>query len=560
MRDQAEAAQRFNDQSPDLVRAGLAAVNVLGGGQHGITLLLADGRALKITDDPIEAAMAEWIRREPQPAFPRVDEVWRHGPDFAIVREEVGDVAGSGIPMPGDESVYSADEWASMKELAEQKRLLRERGLAIKDADGPNLGRRSSDGTYVIRDFGSVIFYDKNFPAKKLVGHAFQDVSERKPAAFNPPEATCSVETLERYRELLLESGIAVGPLKRGAAAILCRKLTEGGHGGPPYSGNLIVSTDERVANLVTAGFFSSKDGEILALPPDERLLAPVRDAIYIEQFGDFYSNKQEPWASLARRLVSELQEKADARWLHLGARSTLCHQGQVVARAGSWSLSGRESSCVCGGVVVPLRVQLPSRQNVPGPSWVHVDYCPECEAGPVELRLGLAQARPRPTYGRRSHQHAWSRFRLPVADLSPEHRHFGFVVGYVCLATATVTTRSRRTKEPCLEVKNAHIEAQRVPHYSVPGAGRSKPETGLVTGRGHVHVWAILKGEFGHDEIRCVTCDGVLARMQVEVTAVKSRRVAANPADPSVLPLIGEGDETPDFLAERDRSRDITG
>jgi len=371
---------------------------------------------------------------------------------------------------------------------------------------------------------------------------------------WNPPEEPCPVEALDTYRELLLEHGLALGPWKRGVAKTLCLKLTEGSPAGPPYSGNLIVSTDQRVANLVGSGFFSSNDGEILALPPDEGLLATVRDALYIEQFGDFYSNKDEPWAKLARGLVPEIQEKAQSRWLHLGSRSTLCHQGQVVARAGSWSLSGREFSCVCGGASIPLRVQLPARRNVPGPSWVHVGYCPECEAGQVDLRLGLAQARPKPTYGRRSHGHSWRHFRLPVADLSPEHRHFGFVKGHVCLGPVTVTTRSRRTKEPCLETKNVHIEAHRVPNYSVPGAGRTRPEIGLVTKPDHVHVWAIMKGDSERDEIRCVTCDGVLARMQVEVTAAR-KRVAANPADPDFLPLLGEGDETPDFLAERDRS-----
>ena len=118
-----------------------------------------------------------------------------------------------------------------------------------------------------------------------------------------------------------------------------------------------------------------------------------------------------------------------------------------------------------------------------------------------------------------------------------------------------TVTTRSSRTKEPCLETKNVRIEAHRIPNYSVPGAGRAKPETGLVTGKSHVHVWAIMSGDGGRDEIRCVTCDGVLARMQeLVVRAVK--RVAANPMDPGVLPKLGEGDETPDFLVER--ARDI--
>ncbi len=284
-----------------------------------------------------------------------------------------------------------------------------------------------------------------------------------------------------------------------------------------------------------------------------------VRDALYVEQFGDFYANKQDPFSKLARELVKDIQEKAEGRWLHLGARSVLCHQGQVVATAGSWSLSGRERQCVCDGPKTSIRIQLPTRQNVPGPSWTHVMFCLECEAGNVELRLGLAQARPRPTYGRRSHQHEWRRFRLPVADLSPEHRHFGFAVGHVCLGNVTVTTRSSRTKEPCLETKNVRIEAHRIPNYSVPGAGRAKPETGLVTGKSHVHVWAIMSGDGGRDEIRCVTCDGVLARMQeLVVRAVK--RVAANPMDPGVLPKLGEGDETPDFLVERERETSRAG
>jgi hypothetical protein len=369
---------------------------------------------------------------------------------------------------------------------------------------------------------------------------------------WNPPEAAaCPTEALDDYRDVLLEHGIGLGPWKRGVAQSLCFKLTEGAQEGPPYSGNLIVSTDARVANLVAAGFFEVKGGEILALPPGRALLEPVRDAIYIEQFADFYSNKEQPWARLARDLVSEIQKRASARWLGLGARSALCHQGQVVARGGSWSLSGSESSCVCAGRRVQVRIQLPARRNVPGPSMVNVDLCVECGAGPVELRLGLAMARPKATYGRRRHEHSWRRFRLPVPDLDPGRRHFGFVTGRVCLGEVAVTTRSRKTKEPCLETTGVRIDARHVPNYTVPGAGQARPEAGLSVGPEHVHVWAVLQGPEGRDEIRCVTCDAVLARLQMQ-QAASERRVAANP---TLLPVMGDGDETPDFLAERDSS-----
>ena len=368
--------------------------------------------------------------------------------------------------------------------------------------------------------------------------------------SWNPPEPTCPVGVLEHYQDLLLEHGLALGPWNRGVAKKLCLKLTEGAQEGPPYSGNLIVSTDPRVSNLVGAGFFGVRSGEILALPPEADLLAPVRDALYVEQFGDFFTTKDDPWSRLARELVPALQEKAERRWLHLGARSSLCHQGQVVASAGVFWLSGREAThAACGGPSTRIRVQVPSRKGVPGPSWVNMDFCLEHECGHVDLRLGLAQALPKPSFGRRRHEHAWRRFRLPVADLSPERRHFGFVSGRVCLGSVSVTTRSRRTKEPCLETSGVRLEALHVPNYGVPGAGHAKPETGLVTGPGHVHAWAILEGESGRSEIRCVTCDAVMARAEIQPVA-QERRKAANP---SILPLLGEGDETPEFLAVRD-------
>lgn len=130
-------------------KAGLVVSDYLGSGAKGIAVLLNDGRVLKVTSDPVEAAFALWLIENPTPSiFPRVFEVWRDGNEYGIVRESVDD-----IPL-------DAVDRAAMARLHNEQMALKESmGLWIGDAYDVNIGVR--DGRYLIRDFGSVkVFKD----------------------------------------------------------------------------------------------------------------------------------------------------------------------------------------------------------------------------------------------------------------------------------------------------------------------------------------------------------------------------------------------------------------
>lgn len=376
----------------------------------------------------------------------------------------------------------------------------------------------------------------------------------------NPP-SECDLVDVEAYQEVLTDAGVALGPMRKGVSDQLCSRLTEGsGDSGPPFTSNLVVAKEPVVANLASAGLVQSRLGWLLLLPPETEYLDRVRDALYLETFRDFFTMRDDPWAEAARGLLTSLEKKTKGRKLALGPRSTLCHQGQVVARAGFWSMAGRPvqdpASLLhekCDGEFASVRVEVPEARGarVPRPAFVQGEFCTTCLLGSVELKLGLAQIRPRQIHESWTvrHAHSWFDFRLPIADLSPEH-HFGFVRGRVCLGLRKIRSASGDTEERCLEVQISKVEAKRAATYGIPGALGVTPEPGLKVDRSHVHTWTVWHDPAKQNSrIFCATCDAVIARAQPQA-AEASRRVAANPAWIDLLPKLGEGDVSPDLIA----------
>lgn len=402
-------------------------------------------------------------------------------------------------------------------------------------------------------------------------------------ARFNVRSTTqgldlCEVDTVHTYQKELVEgAGLAFGPFVPRVAAVLCSKLTEGaGATEPPYSGNLIVATNASLGNLVQAGFAQSAKGSVLLLPRDKEVLEAARDALYIEAWRLQVTSTVDPWVTLAEKLVGELEYRSGVNWLALGARSPLCHQGHVIAYAQGldeegerdpetpdlWDFrTGRrvdaERHESCKGGLVMIRVQLPEKKwaKAPYPAWVSAGVCRSCGIAVVSLRLGLARVRsqPLPHGWSTRHKHTWTPFRLPAADLSPTG-HFGFVKGRVCLEKVRVRSRSETSSDICGEVSNVSILPVKTPSFGRPGLN---PELRLPIGRSHVHTWAKYEIEDRTGfEIRCVTCDAVVARTATQA-ASEGRRVAANPSLADFerqLPWLGEGDMTGDLLLARDR------
>jgi hypothetical protein len=110
----------------------------------------------------------------------------------------------------------------------------------------------------------------------------------------------CTQEDIERYRDLLLDVGVAIELPSEKAWKDLCKRLTD-----PKLHSN------EAVRNLVAHGFFFSEGRYFLVLPPDKEVLTEVRSAIGAD--GD--------WGKLAESVTEasvatgiELPETACAR------------------------------------------------------------------------------------------------------------------------------------------------------------------------------------------------------------------------------------------------------
>lgn len=127
-------------------------VDALGSGSYGAAYWLADGRALKITEDLEELRCAEKIAANPgiHPNLPRVDEVgyfFRSGGRAMgyYIREELGDIF-------YDE--YDREARGEInRELVRLERSIQNRtGIKLLDSRVDNWGIRPETGEWVFRD------------------------------------------------------------------------------------------------------------------------------------------------------------------------------------------------------------------------------------------------------------------------------------------------------------------------------------------------------------------------------------------------------------------------
>ena len=103
---------------------------------------------------------------------------------------------------------------------------------------------------------------------------------------------TCSAADIKKYRKLLLDVGVPIEiprkyepyPHSRErsiafpkAPQIVCSCLTD------PGSRNLQVRDHADMRNLVAQGFFTSKEADLLILPPDKDIFQKVSNALFAE-------------------------------------------------------------------------------------------------------------------------------------------------------------------------------------------------------------------------------------------------------------------------------------
>lgn len=164
-----------------LVLPGREIICDFGAGAQGVAFMAEDGSFVKVTDDVSEAAFASFLRDEPRPEFPRIDDIYSfelgYTRLFAIYREAVNDfldpfderdldtpvieaMFGAGHSDPPDNTALERLREISPRHYEEIARLLSSvrhmkmrDGFSVSDLHADNIGR-TSDGRVVVRDFG----------------------------------------------------------------------------------------------------------------------------------------------------------------------------------------------------------------------------------------------------------------------------------------------------------------------------------------------------------------------------------------------------------------------
>lgn len=87
--------------------------------------------------------------------------------------------------------------------------------------------------------------------------------------------ATCTKKDVEKYRELLLEVGVAVELPNATASETICKKLTDRSTTNPHLA--------EELQNLLDHAFFHSDKTYLFVIPPDKQVSLQVSSALFAE-------------------------------------------------------------------------------------------------------------------------------------------------------------------------------------------------------------------------------------------------------------------------------------